>query len=119
MDDLFLREVGIREFEGLRIDKHNGYPSVEFKNWLFTSADKVPGAVHVPFTRNEDPSGEMEALIDSEMVRSEDNIVQYFSKLTAKGSNGYVVILTLNLTPIRVAPTSSKSNLLCSKLATW
>ena len=81
-DDLFLREVGEQAFEPSIAESNGGYAAVEIRNWLFTSLDIVRGAVHVDYNPNQDPQGLLEAIRGQNLVRTEDNVVDYYDART-------------------------------------
>ena len=79
LDDLFMREVGERDFQGMNIGSDNGQTTIEVMNWMFSSAEQVPGSQHVPFSKDEDPYGDMEKARGMNLIRTEDNVVDYFT----------------------------------------
>ena len=79
LDDIFMREVGELDFIGMNVGTEAGNPTIEVMNWVFSQSDWVPGAEHIPFSAHEDPNGDMEKARGTDLIRTEDNIVDYFN----------------------------------------
>lgn len=81
VQDLFERQIGEGNLQKLTINKSRGdHYSLSVSNWLFVTTKRSPLAEHVPFTKDEDPMGELERMATGNLIRSEDNIVRYYMK---------------------------------------
>ena len=87
LDDIFVCEVGDKDFIGIKVGTAEGHTTLEIMNWLFTSLDVAPGSTHIPFSKQEDPHGDMEGARGSDLIRAEDNVVDYFVKDTKLASS--------------------------------
>ena len=73
-----MREVGTQDFIGIKVGTDHEHTAIELMNWIFTSSDMVPGSQHLAFTTEEDPHNDMENARGLDLIRTEDNVVDYF-----------------------------------------
>ena len=76
-----------QDFIRIKVGMAEGHTTLEIMNWLFTSLDVAPGSTHIPFSKQEDPHGDMEGAHGSDLIRAEDNVVDYFVKDTKLASS--------------------------------
>ena len=81
IQDSFERQIGEGHLQKLTINKSRGdHSCLSVSNWLYVTTKRNPLAEHVPFTKDEDPMGELERMATGNLIRSEDNIVRYYMK---------------------------------------
>lgn len=69
---------------------HDQNPTLDANSRFYTQPRSVPGAVDVPFTKDEDPRGFLEGGKDNNFIHTIDNVVEYWEYSTEK--NRYIEV---------------------------